>query len=46
MIFDTHCHGYWNGLAHRNNEVLRNMRAEGVLRSVQIGTGLERSRRG
>jgi TatD DNase family protein len=44
MIFDTHCHGYWNGLAHRKDEVLRNMRAEGVLRSVQIGTGLERSR--
>jgi TatD DNase family protein len=44
MIFDTHCHGYWNGLAHRQDEVLRNMRAEGVVRSVQIGTGLEKSR--
>jgi TatD DNase family protein len=44
MIFDTHCHGYWNGLAHRKEEVLRNMRAEGVVRSVQIGTGLEKSR--
>jgi TatD DNase family protein len=44
MIFDTHCHGYWNGLAHRQAEVLRNMRAEGVTRSVQIGTGLESSR--
>jgi TatD DNase family protein len=44
MIFDTHCHGYWNGLVHRQDEVLRNMRAEGVARSVQIGTGLDRSR--
>jgi TatD DNase family protein len=44
MIFDTHCHGYWNGLAHKQAEVLRNMRAEGVMRSVQIGTGLDRSR--
>jgi TatD DNase family protein len=44
MIFDTHCHGYWNGLAHRQDKVLQNMRAEGVLRSVQIGTGLEKSR--
>jgi TatD DNase family protein len=44
MIFDTHCHGYWNGLVHRQDEVLRNMRAEGVTRSVQIGTGLDRSR--
>jgi TatD DNase family protein len=44
MIFDTHCHGYWNGLAHRQDEVRRNMLAEGVLRSMQIGTGLEASR--
>jgi TatD DNase family protein len=44
MIFDTHCHGYWNGLLHRQEQVLRNMRAEGVVRSVQIGTGLEKSR--
>jgi TatD DNase family protein len=44
MIFDTHCHGYWNGLVHRQDDVLRNMRAEGVARSVQIGTGLDRSR--
>jgi TatD DNase family protein len=45
MIFDTHCHGYWNGLEHRQDEVLRNMCAEGVTRSVQIGTGLEMSRK-
>ncbi len=44
MIFDTHCHGYWRGLEHRQDEVLRNMCAEGVARSVQIGTGLEKSR--
>ena len=43
MIFDTHCHGYWNGLVHRQDEVLQNMRSEGVMRSVHIGTGLEMS---
>jgi TatD DNase family protein len=40
MIFDTHCHAYWHGLAQRQDEVRRNMRAQGVLRSVQIGTDL------
>src|SRR5512146_2600639 len=45
MIFDTHCHAYWDGLIKRQDEVLRHMRAEGVLRSVQIGTGLEKSRK-
>jgi TatD DNase family protein len=44
MIFDTHCHGYWEGLAHREEEVRRNMHSAGVLRSVQIGTDLESSR--
>jgi TatD DNase family protein len=44
MIFDTHCHGYWHGLAHRQVEVCSHMRAAGVLRSVQIGTDLEKSR--
>ncbi len=44
MIFDTHCHGYWHGLAHRQEDVRRNMLAEGVLRSVHIGTGIEKSR--
>ena len=43
MIFDTHCHGYWHGLEHRQDEVLRNMHAEGVTRSIQIGTGMEKS---
>jgi TatD DNase family protein len=43
MIFDTHCHGYWNGLAHRQAEVQDRMRAAGVVRSVQIGTDWERS---
>jgi TatD DNase family protein len=45
MIFDTHCHAFWNGLEHRTDEVLQNMRSEGVTRSVQIGTGLEMSRK-
>jgi TatD DNase family protein len=45
MIFDTHCHGYWHGLAHRQDEVRINMRAAGVSRSVQIGTDLESSRK-
>lgn len=43
MIFDTHCHGYWHGLAHRQAEVLDNMRAAGVVRSVQIGTDIAKS---
>jgi TatD DNase family protein len=41
MIFDTHCHGYWKGLEHRGDDVRRNMLSNGVLRSVQIGTGPE-----
>jgi len=32
------------GLGNRKQDVLRNMLAEGVTRSVQIGTGLEKSR--
>jgi TatD DNase family protein len=44
MIFDTHCHGYWHGLINRQHELLRNMRTEGVARSVQIGTDLATSR--
>lgn len=43
MIFDTHCHGYWKGLNHREDEVRANMRAAGVARSVQIGTDLQSS---
>ena len=43
MIFDTHCHAYWKGLAERQTELRANMRAERVLRSVQIGTGWETS---
>jgi TatD DNase family protein len=43
MIFDTHCHAYWKGLEHRWDEVQRNMISHGVLRSVQIGTDLEKS---
>ena len=44
MIFDTHCHGNWRGLAHRRAELRANMRAAGVARSVQIGTDLQTSR--
>jgi TatD DNase family protein len=44
MIFDTHCHGYWKGLDHRWDEVRRNMLSNGVLRSVQVGTDLEKSK--
>lgn len=44
MIFDTHCHGYWRGLAHRQEELRENMRRAEVARSVHIGTDLETSR--
>ncbi|HTY64397.1 MAG TPA: TatD family hydrolase [Acidobacteriota bacterium] len=44
MIFDTHCHGYWRGLAHRASELRENMRASDVARSVQVGTDLQTSR--
>ena len=44
MIFDTHCHAYMKGLGNRKPDVLRNMHAVGVTRSIQIGTGLEKSR--
>ncbi len=45
MIFDTHCHCFWNGLAHRQDELRRNMRIQNVARSVQIGTNLETSQK-
>jgi len=45
MIFDTHCHGYWHGLAHRQDEVRNNMRTAGVTRSVHIGTDPESNRK-
>ena len=38
MIFDTHCHGYWRGLAQRDSELRDTMRKAGVVRSVHIGT--------
>jgi TatD DNase family protein len=44
MIFDTHCHGYWRGLAHRGAELRENMRAAGVMCSVQVGTDLQTTR--
>ena len=40
MIFDTHCHGYWRGLAPRQFELRDNMRQAGVVRSVHVGTDL------
>ena len=40
MIFDTHCHGYWRGLAQRDFELRDNMRKAGVVRSVHVGTDL------
>jgi len=40
MIFDTHCHGYWRGLAQREFELRDNMRNAGVVRSVHVGTDL------
>ncbi len=43
MIFDTHCHGYWHGLAHRQSELRDHMCTEGVVRSVHIGTDIEKS---
>ncbi|MDR0843396.1 MAG: TatD family hydrolase, partial [Acidobacteriota bacterium] len=44
MIFDTHCHAYWEGLGDREAEVRRNMLAAGVVRSVQIGADMASSR--
>lgn len=38
MIFDTHCHAYWNGLGNRLDEVKALMDSENVVRSVQVGT--------
>jgi TatD DNase family protein len=38
MIFDTHCHAFWNGLEQRPDEIFDTMTAEGVIRSVQVGT--------
>jgi TatD DNase family protein len=43
MIFDTHCHCFWHGLTQRQEELRRNMLAQNVTRSVQIGTSWETS---
>ncbi len=43
MIFDTHVHGYWEGLAERRGELLESMRAAGVARTAQIGANWETS---
>jgi TatD DNase family protein len=44
MIFDVHCHGYLNGLKHRQSQVRENMRAANVARSIQVGVDWEMSR--
>jgi len=44
VIFDTHCHAYWDGLGDREAEVRANMRASGVMRSVQVGADMASSR--
>ena len=44
MIFDTHCHAYWKGLEHREDEVRANMSAAGVCGAIQIGADIESSR--
>lgn len=43
MLFDTHCHAYWDSLSHRHAEVRENMRAAGVSRTVQIGADWDTS---
>lgn len=45
MILDTHCHGYWHGLEHRQEEVRGNMLAMGVALSIHIGVDLPSSRK-
>ena len=40
MIFDTHCHAFWCGLEQRPDEIFDAMRAERVIRSVQVGTDM------
>jgi len=43
VIFDTHCHAYWNGLEHREDEVRANMSAAGVAGTIQIGADVKSS---
>lgn len=43
MLFDTHCHAYWDSLAGRHPELRENMRAAGVARTVQIGADWDTS---
>ena len=44
MIIDTHCHAYWRGLEHREDEVRANMSAAGICGAIQIGADIESSR--
>ena len=44
MVIDTHCHAYWNGLEHRQDEVRANMSAAGVCGAIQIGADIKSSR--
>ena len=41
MIFDTHCHAYWDGLESKQAEVKARMDAGNVVRSMQVGTDWE-----
>jgi TatD DNase family protein len=45
MIFDTHCHAFWRGLEQRLDEIYIAMSAEGVTRSVQVGTDIVDNRK-
>ena len=45
MVFDTHVHAYFEQLAEREDDVLRNMDALGVRFAVQIGCDAESSRK-
>lgn len=43
MIFDTHCHCYYDGLSERIDEVIENMQKNSVTHAVQIGCDLKSS---
>ena len=45
MVFDTHTHAYFDQLAEREGELLRNMDERGVRFAVQIGCDAETSRK-
>lgn len=45
MVFDTHTHAYFDQLAEREEELLRNMDERDVRFAVQIGCDVETSRK-